>query len=104
DPCFLLWLGWGFRSRGLGRAGSLHEDASETGARLQAVAPCRSAARSTTTRHPEEPVQGLMMNWPLMISSIISHADRCHGDAEIVSRTIEGPIHRYTYRDAHTRA
>jgi fatty-acyl-CoA synthase len=47
---------------------------------------------------------GLMMHWPLMISSLIRHADRCHGDTEIVSRTIEGPIHRYTYRDAHTRA
>ena len=47
---------------------------------------------------------GLMMNWPLMISSILRHADRCHGDAEIVSRTTEGPIHRYTYRDAHARA
>src|SRR6059036_1589980 len=53
---------------------------------------------------PEDPVQGLMMNCPLMIASILRHADRCHGDAEIVSRTIEGPIHRYTYRDAHTRA
>jgi len=41
---------------------------------------------------------------PLMISSLIRHADRCHGDAEIVSRTIEGPIHRYAYRDAHVRA
>ena len=40
---------------------------------------------------------GLMMHWPLMISSLIRHADRCHGDAEIVSRTVEGPIHRYTY-------
>jgi fatty-acyl-CoA synthase len=50
------------------------------------------------------PVQGLMMNWPLLISSIIRHADRCHGDAEIVSRTVEGPIHRYTYRDAHRRS
>ncbi|HTP98504.1 MAG TPA: 3-(methylthio)propionyl-CoA ligase [Casimicrobiaceae bacterium] len=47
---------------------------------------------------------GLMMNWPLLISSLIRHADLCHGDAEIVSRTIEGPIHRYTYRDAHRRA
>jgi fatty-acyl-CoA synthase len=47
---------------------------------------------------------GLMMHWPLMISSLIRHADRCHGDAEIVSRTVEGPIHRYTYRDAHVRA
>jgi fatty-acyl-CoA synthase len=47
---------------------------------------------------------GLMMRWPLMISSLIRHADQCHGDTEIVSRTIEGPIHRYTYRDAHNRA
>ncbi|TMH30379.1 MAG: long-chain-fatty-acid--CoA ligase [Betaproteobacteria bacterium] len=45
-----------------------------------------------------------MMNTPLMISSLIRHADRCHGDSEIVSRTLEGPIHRYTYRDAHLRA
>src|SRR6476659_8957381 len=47
---------------------------------------------------------GLMMDWPLMISSLLRHADCCHGDAEIVSRTVEGPLHRYTYRDAHARA
>jgi len=47
---------------------------------------------------------GLMMDWPLMISSLIEHADRRHGDREIVSRTVEGPIHRYTYHDAHVRA
>ena len=47
---------------------------------------------------------GLMMNRPLLISSILRHADRCHGDAEIVSRTIEGPMHRCTYREAHVRA
>ena len=49
-------------------------------------------------------MHGLMMHWPLMISSLIRHADRCHGDQQIVSRTVEGPIHRYTYRDAHARA
>src|SRR6266540_601890 len=49
-------------------------------------------------------MQGLMMDVPLMISSLIRHADRYHGDTEIVSRTVEGPIHRYTYRDAHVRA
>ena len=48
-------------------------------------------------------MHGLMMNWPLLISSVIRHADLNHGDAEIVSRTVEGPIHRYTYRDAHNR-
>src|SRR5690348_9184253 len=49
-------------------------------------------------------MQGLMMNVPLMISSLLCHADRYHGDTEIVSRTIEGPIHRYTYSDAHVRS
>jgi fatty-acyl-CoA synthase len=47
---------------------------------------------------------GLMQNIPLMISSLIRHADRNHGDTEIVSREIGGGIHRYTYRDAHRRA
>jgi 3-(methylthio)propionyl---CoA ligase len=47
---------------------------------------------------------GLMMNTPLLISSLIQHADRFHGATEIVSRTVEGPIHRYTYREAHLRA
>ena len=47
---------------------------------------------------------GLMMNVPLMISSLIRHADVYHADTEIVSRTIEGPIHRYGYSDAHARA
>jgi hypothetical protein len=36
---------------------------------------------------------GLMQNEPLLISNIIRHADRHHGDAEIVSRTVEGAIH-----------
>jgi 3-(methylthio)propionyl---CoA ligase len=49
-------------------------------------------------------MRGLMMDAPLLISSLLVHADRFHGDAEIVSRTTEGPIHRYTYSDAHRRA
>ena len=49
-------------------------------------------------------MHGLMMNMPLQISSLIRHADRYHGDTEIVSRMVEGGIHRYTYRDAHRRA
>ena len=49
-------------------------------------------------------LRGLMMDSPLLISSLIVHAERCHGDTEIVSRTVEGPIHRYTYADAHKRA
>jgi fatty-acyl-CoA synthase len=49
-------------------------------------------------------MQGLMMDIPLLISSLIQHADRFHGDTEIVSRSVEGPLHRYTYRDLHRRA
>src|SRR5438445_684691 len=45
-----------------------------------------------------------MMDMPLLVSSIIAHADRSHGDTEIVSRTVEGPIHRYTYSEAHRRS
>ena len=47
---------------------------------------------------------GQMMSMPLMISSLVKHADRYHGDVEIVSRRCEGDIHRYTYSDAHTRS
>ncbi|MFZ0257129.1 MAG: 3-(methylthio)propionyl-CoA ligase [Gammaproteobacteria bacterium] len=47
---------------------------------------------------------GLMMDMPLLISSLIQHADEYHGDTEITTRTVEGPLHRYTYREAHQRA
>ncbi len=49
-------------------------------------------------------MHGLMMNLPLQISSLIRHADRYHGDTEIVSRLVEGGIHRYNYSEAHRRA
>lgn len=47
---------------------------------------------------------GLMQNRPLLISSLIEHAAKQHKDSEIVSRTIEGPIHRYTYADCASRS
>jgi fatty-acyl-CoA synthase len=47
---------------------------------------------------------GQMMGMPLLISSIIQHADRYFGGNEIVSRRVEGDIHRYTYRDCHQRS
>ncbi|MFT5591279.1 MAG: acyl-CoA synthetase (AMP-forming)/AMP-acid ligase II [Bradyrhizobium sp.] len=54
--------------------------------------------------YPKSPLMGQMMDQPLLISSIIEHADRHFGDNEIVSRRVEGDIHRYTYRDCHTRS
>jgi fatty-acyl-CoA synthase len=48
---------------------------------------------------------GLMMDQPLLISDLLRHADRHHGDTEIVTKTVEdGSIHRYNYREAHRRA
>lgn len=47
---------------------------------------------------------GLMQNQPLLISSLIEFAERHHGDTEIVSRRVEGDIHRYTYTDVAHRS
>lgn len=49
-------------------------------------------------------MQGLMQNQQLLISSLIEFAARHHSDAEIVSRRVEGDIHRYTYADLDGRA
>ncbi len=47
---------------------------------------------------------GLMQDQPLLISSLIEFAERHHGDGEIVSRRVEGDIHRYTWADVARRA
>ncbi|MFT3665879.1 3-(methylthio)propionyl-CoA ligase [Piscinibacter sp.] len=49
-------------------------------------------------------LMGQMMQMPLMISSLLVHAARHNGDVEIVSKRVEGDIHRYTYKDAELRA
>jgi 3-(methylthio)propionyl---CoA ligase len=47
---------------------------------------------------------GLMQDQPLMISSLIEFAARHHGDTAIVSRRVEGDLHRYTYAESAARA
>ena len=49
-------------------------------------------------------MQGLMSERPLLVSAIIEHAAMYHRDTEIVSRTVEGAIHRYTYSEAEGRS
>ncbi|HEX2530880.1 MAG TPA: 3-(methylthio)propionyl-CoA ligase [Burkholderiaceae bacterium] len=51
----------------------------------------------------KSPLMGQMMDQPLLISSILQHAERHYGSNEIVSRRVEGDWHRYTYRDCHHR-
>src|SRR6185436_5592678 len=47
---------------------------------------------------------GLMQDQPLLISTLVNHVERHHGDVEIVSRRVEGDIHRYTYKAMAARA
>lgn len=49
-------------------------------------------------------MQGLMQSQQLLISGLIEFAARHHGDAEIVSRRVEGDIHRYTYSELAARS
>ncbi|MAF49966.1 MAG: 3-(methylthio)propionyl-CoA ligase [Rhodospirillales bacterium] len=46
---------------------------------------------------------GKMMDSQLTINSLIDFAVKFHGTTEIVSRSVEGPIHRYTYADCYRR-
>src|SRR3954464_10343491 len=47
---------------------------------------------------------GLMQDWPLLVPRVIDHAAIQHGDREVVTRSIEGPIHRTNYREIRARA
>jgi len=49
-------------------------------------------------------MHGQMMQQPLLISSLLTHAERHHGNQQIVSRRVEGDIHRQTYRQLAARA
>src|SRR3990167_2879834 len=47
---------------------------------------------------------GLMQSQQLLISTLIDFAERHHGEGEVVSRRVEGDIHRTTYKDIAVRA
>jgi len=49
-------------------------------------------------------MKGLMMDFPLLISSIAEHAAKFHGDREIVSVTNDNPRHRCTIDDVVARS
>ena len=48
-------------------------------------------------------LSGRMMEMPLTISSVIDYAADVRTDTEVVSKCVEGGIHRYNYGDAHKR-
>jgi fatty-acyl-CoA synthase len=49
-------------------------------------------------------MRGLMMDRPLLVSSILDHAAERYGAVEMVSRTADAPAHRTTYAQLHRRA
>ncbi|MEP6826951.1 MAG: AMP-binding protein, partial [Aestuariivirga sp.] len=49
-------------------------------------------------------MQALMMNTPLTVTSILRHAANYHGETEVVSRSVEGPIHRTNYAQIWQRS
>ena len=53
---------------------------------------------------PAPAMPGLMQDWSLTCTRILDHAARNHPNREIVSRSVEGPIHRTTYAGMRRRA
>src|SRR3954464_14005205 len=49
-------------------------------------------------------MRGLMQDWPMLCHKIIDHAAMVHGGREVVTRSIEGPIHRTNYAEIRARA
>jgi acyl-CoA synthetase (AMP-forming)/AMP-acid ligase II len=49
-------------------------------------------------------LMGQMMTMPLMISSLLVHAARHAADTEIVSKRVEGDLHRTNYKEAELRS
>ncbi|MES2890001.1 MAG: 3-(methylthio)propionyl-CoA ligase [Pseudomonadota bacterium] len=49
-------------------------------------------------------MNGLMMDQPLLISTLLRHAERHHATQEVVSRRVEGDIHRCTYAELAARS
>jgi 3-(methylthio)propionyl---CoA ligase len=49
-------------------------------------------------------MRGLMQNQPLLISRLIEHGGTVFGNVEVVSQTVEGPLHRYTWADVRSRS
>ena len=49
-------------------------------------------------------MRGLMQDWPMLVHRLIDHAALYHQGASIVSRTVEGDIHRTSYAQVRGRA
>jgi fatty-acyl-CoA synthase len=58
--------------------------------------------QSSTSRRNS--MLGLMQDWPLLCHRIIDHAAINHGERAVITRSIEGPIHRTNYAEIRARS
>src|ERR1700744_1821255 len=72
-------------------------------ARLRVKSRQRTAKSDRTFRR-DVPMLGLMQDWPLLCHRILEHAATIHGNQEVVTRSVEGPIVGTTYKQLHDRA
>lgn len=49
-------------------------------------------------------MKGLMQDYPLVVNSLLDYAAKFHAEQEVITCTVEGSLHRYTYADMHKRA
>ena len=49
-------------------------------------------------------MRALMQDWSLTLDKIFDKAARWHGDREVITRSVEGPIVRSTYAEVYARA
>jgi fatty-acyl-CoA synthase len=68
------------------------------------VAPGVASAMPAASTIKRGPMDGMMQDWKLTVDKVIDHAFQNHGQREIVTRTVEGPIVRSTYADLYYRA
>ena len=63
-----------------------------------------SASQKRSVKDDRENMFGQMQDVPLLMNRILDHAMVNHSEREIVSRLVEGNIHRETYAELHLRA
>src|SRR5215210_5437906 len=64
----------------------------------------RSIGNDSEHRREGPAVKGLMQEWPLLVHRVLDHASRWHGERQVISRSVEGTIHRIAYRELDGRA
>src|SRR5205814_1194791 len=72
--------------------------------RNSAIGTSRMSGGTGNTELSAKAIARLMAERPLLNSGILQHAANFHADTQIVSRLVDGSIHRYTYAEAERRS